>query len=604
MALDERLRRELEESARPADPSGIYEQLIRRRERRRLVRKLEAGALVVVVVLGSIGGLYALTKIFDGANEPQIATPSGANGRIVFSIPLEGEGVALMSVLPDGSGSHRLTRQGTAVYRSPDISPDGSTVVAVQDIGGDGVGGDVLVTVPIDGGSPTRLTMEPGIVRDPAWSPDGEHVAFAGSSGIDVLDVVTGETQVVPGTDNMLYGDPSWSPDGGTITFEGAVPDPGNPSSFPWDIYSIQLNGSRLTNLTRTPNEGETSPAWSWASDRIAFIRGRGPVRQGMYSIASDGTDERLVFDALPDLEHPAWSPEGTRIAFTAESGQVYTVAANGGEPDAVAGATGQAAWQTLIRGPVPPGPEPTLSPYPGSPVGKDIGVGFLVCDVSSVGGHFVSLDAMATALVATKAGDTSGCPAPEQAFNVIVLDVNEDGLGDTATLPIECTLECRAFATPDVDGDGTDELLVIQDGGAVVGLRLYDVVHTDGTISIVPVEIADPGDSQGGFDPGKQASFLLGGDAFELYAMTCGDILAPVGPGIVATQAEALPHDAPNADWHAHETTLVLQEDGRLHVVNVRDFTEPVTDDPSGPSFGSGETLCGSNLGPAVPIP
>ena len=319
--------------------------------------------------------------------------------------------------------------------------------------------------------------------------------------------------------------------------------------------------------------------------------------------MASDGTDERLVFDALPDLEHPAWSPEGTRIAFTAESGQVYTVAANGGEPDAVAGATGQAAWQTLIRGPVPPGPEPTPSPYPGSPVGKDIGVGFLVCDVSSVDGHFVSLDAMATALVATKAGDTSGCPAPEQAFNVIVLDVNEDGLGDTATLPIECTLECRAFATPDVDGDGTDELLVVQDGGAVVGLRMYDVVTTNGDASIVPVDIAGPGDPVGLQEPGEQASFLLGGDAFELYTLRCGDVPKPDGPGIVATGAEGRPHDSPDALWHAHETTFVLR-DARLHVVDTRDFTEPVTDDPSGPSFGSGETLCGSNLGPAVPIP
>jgi hypothetical protein len=40
------------------------------------------------------------------------------------------------------------------------------------------------------------------------------------------------------------------------------------------------------------------------------------------------------------------------------------------------------------------------------------------------------------------------------------------------------------------------------------------------------------------------------------------------------------------------------------LHVLDVRDFTEPVTDDPVGPSFASGETLCGSNLGPPVLTP
>jgi hypothetical protein len=69
--------------------------------------------------------------------------------------------------------------------------------------------------------------------------------------------------------------------------------------------------------------------------------------------------------------------------------------------------------------------------------------------------------------------------------------------------------------------------------------------------------------------------------------------------PALVVTLAESLPHDSPDAEWHAHEATVVLQDDGLLHVVDVRDFTEPVTDDPGGPSFRSDETLCGANLGP-----
>jgi WD40-like Beta Propeller Repeat len=603
VALDERLRRELEEAGRPGDPSGVYEDLIRRRERRRLLRGAEAAALVAVVVLASIGTVYALTRIFRGPAAQEIATPSAANGRIVFSIPLEGEGTALMSVLPDGTGLHRLTPERTAVYRSPDISPDGSTVVAVQDLAGDGLGGDVLVTVPIDGGSPTRLTMEPGIVSDPAWSPDGENVAFAGSDGIDVLDIATGHTRLIPGTDNMLYGGPTWSPDGRTIAFEGAVPDPASPSSFPWDIYSVRLDGSRLTNLTRTPDEGETSPAWSWTSDRIAFIRGRGPAGQGLYTMEPDGTDEVRVFDGLPNLDHPAWSPDGASIALSADTGQVYTVSARGGEPAAVAGAMGEPAWQTLTEGvvPSPSGstPAPTPSPSVGEPVGEDIGLGFPVCNVSSIDGHFVTPDETATVFVATKAGDTGPCPAPEEAFNVVALDVDRDGLADTSFGPIECTLDCRSFSAPDIDGDGTDELLVVQDGGAVVGLRLYDVVEANGETSIVPVEVADPGDPRGGFEVGKQASFLLGGDEFELYALICGNVPSSDGPGIVATSAESLPHDSPDAEWHAHQTTFVLRDDGLLHIVDVRNFTEPVSDDPAGPSFLSGETLCGSNLGP-----
>jgi dipeptidyl aminopeptidase/acylaminoacyl peptidase len=601
VALDERLRRELDRAGRPADPSGVYEKLIRRRERRRLVRRVEAGALAVVVVLGSIGGIYALTRIFDGSNAPEIGTPSGANSRIVFSIPLEGEGVALMSVLPDGTGLHRLTQEGTAVYRSPDISPDGSTVVAVQDLGGEGLGGDVLVTVPIEGGSPTRLTREPGIVFDPAWSPDGERVAFAGSAGINVLDVATGEARLIPGTDNMLYGGPSWSPDGRTIAFEGAVPDPANPSSFPWDIYSVRLDGSRLTNLTRTLGEGETAPAWSWTSDRIAFIRGRGPAGQGLYTIAPEGTDEALVFDALPDLDHPAWSPDGTLIAFSADTGQVYTIPADGGEPSAVAGAMGQPAWQTITDPPDTTLVDPTPSPGTDTPV-RDLGLGFPICNVSTIEDEFAAPSENSTVFVATRTDDTGGgCPQPDQAFNLIALDTDRDRKADTSFGPIECELECRAFSAPDLDGDGTAELMVVQSGGAVVGMRLYDIESINGDVAIVPVSVAEPGDPDGLLEPGQQASFLFGGDAFELYAVRCGSWAEGV-PALVVTLAESLPHDSLDAEWHAHEVTLVLQDDGLLHVVSVRDFTEPVTDDPGGPSFRSGKQLCGSNLGPVVP--
>jgi hypothetical protein len=112
-------------------------------------------------------------------------------------------------------------------------------------------------------------------------------------------------------------------------------------------------------------------------------------------------------------------------------------------------------------------------------------------------------------------------------------------------------------------------------------------------------VNVAEPGDPKGGFEAGEQASFFVGGDAFELYGLQCGDVPGPDGPGVVATSAESLPHDSPDAEWHAHQTRLVLRDDGLLHVVDVQDFVEPISDGPQGPSFLSGETLCGSNLGP-----
>ena len=63
MALDERLKHELERAGRPADPSGVYEDLIRRRERRRIVRKVESGVLAIVVVAVSASWDWATSGL-------------------------------------------------------------------------------------------------------------------------------------------------------------------------------------------------------------------------------------------------------------------------------------------------------------------------------------------------------------------------------------------------------------------------------------------------------------------------------------------------------------------------------------------------------------
>lgn len=70
------MARELERAARPADPSGLYEHLIRRRERRRIARKARTVILTAAVVAGSIGGAFALWNVFGQRASVELADMS------------------------------------------------------------------------------------------------------------------------------------------------------------------------------------------------------------------------------------------------------------------------------------------------------------------------------------------------------------------------------------------------------------------------------------------------------------------------------------------------------------------------------------------------
>ncbi len=241
----------------------------------------------------------------------------------------------------------------------------------------------------------------------------------------------------------------------------------------------------------------------------------------------------------------------------------------------------------------------PPVSPSPSPPQAtSDIGLGFPVCNVTSVQGQFGTGPGVWTAYVATKRGDVGPCPNASEADNVVAVDVTGDGQADASYGLIECDVACSAFAAPDIHGDGTDELLVQDVAFSIAGLRLFEVGWIpesigDGPI-LSPVTVAPPGDLAAGYEPGKELRLWLGGDAFLLDALRCES--GPDGRVLVATSAESRPHDSPDAVWYAHETTFLLRDDGTLEVVGARDFQEPATSES--PSFAIRGGLCGASLG------
>lgn len=569
MALDERLQRELEGVARLADTSGVYEELIRRRERRRLFGRLQAGAVALAVTGAMVGGLVAVARRSpEPPARPATEPPTSVeNGAIVFSLPLESGGEHLFSVNADGSGLRQLTH-GDAIHRSPDVSPDGRTI-AFSYSRGNVV---ALATMPVEGGDITSLTDE-GTALDPAWSPDGATIAFAGSptrtfpDGIYVASPSGGYSTLVPGTQRLDATHPAWSPDGSRLAFESTV-------DGRFDLFTVKVDGTQLTNLTNTVDADEMYAAWSAVTGRIAFVRTGD--RSGLWHVGPEGTSERFVFSDLPAIAAPAWSPDGEAIAFAADTGQVYVIAATGGEPTPVTGALGDVAWQPLHADePVVPAPSDPPS------TGDDIGIGFAVCDVSSVRGEFES-GVDGTAYVATKVSDEGECPElGSTPFQVLAVDVTGDGVADISYGPLECDGWCSAFAAPDVDGDGQDELLIQNVQFTIVGVKMYEVV---GSRAIVPITIDvdsahTPEFRATGFEEGEEPQFWIGGDAGLADAIRCVPFMDVVDMTPRAFVSVTSQYDIEGDETIEVTETHFVLHGSRLVFLSVSTYTMPTDD-------------------------
>ncbi len=277
--------------------------------------------------------------------------------------------------------------------RDPQRSPDGRWVAytvatAVKDT--DKNNTDVWM-VSWDGGQQIQLTSTPEGESSPRWSPDNKYLSFISSrmgakdGQVWLLNRAGGEAVKLTDIKGGV-SDHAWSPDGKRLVLVVNEPDPADttdkdkpegekdekktPKPIVIDRYSFKrdvdgfLRGERThlylfdvaakkAEILTPGNFNEESPAWSPDGSQIAFIRrhGDGDVDKApnfdlfVVEAKTGAAPRRLTTTTAEESGRPAWSPDGKQIAYLLgdelkyyayDQAQLMVIPASGGEPRAL----------------------------------------------------------------------------------------------------------------------------------------------------------------------------------------------------------------------------------------------------------------------------
>ncbi|HVS63349.1 MAG TPA: BamA/TamA family outer membrane protein [Thermoanaerobaculia bacterium] len=148
----------------------------------------------------------------------------------------------------------RISPEGIEAVRNPSFSPDGRTIV----FSGYVHGTSDLFLYDLEGDRLTRLTDDLYSDIQPKFSPDGRTIAFVSDRGpqtdleqlaygplqLALLDVASGEVDVLDLFDDAKHIDPSFAPDGRSLYFVS------DPEGVP-DVFRYDLETGSLLALTR-----------------------------------------------------------------------------------------------------------------------------------------------------------------------------------------------------------------------------------------------------------------------------------------------------------------------------------------------------------------
>jgi hypothetical protein len=253
--------------------------------------------------------------------------------------------------------------------------------------------------------------------------------------------------------------------------------------------------------------------------------------------------------------------------------------------------------WERQIDEPRPNSPidgTTTPSQRDSSSKGRDIGLGFRVCRVTGVEGlDLIGDGSGSTGWTATNIRPDGRCNRSLEDSYFVALDVNGDGLADASSKPLRWCVFCRPIAATDLDADGDDELLVLEQAGSVNSYSFFEMSGMDGNWELHAIHVAEPGHPMARHAPGKPLRFWVGGDEGFSAAASCTGY--PADP-LLIVEWDNHPIEGPGSEkMEVHRTVLRLR-DGAFRVRETSDTVVPtLPGQPSG--LNRSRDVCGVDL-------
>ena len=325
------LEHELERLSPPRIP---FDQLARRRDRKRRDQRIRAGALglAVAIAMGWLGlnAIRSTPSVPADDRSEDLGIFAPAAGRIAYQRMVGGHHVGLFAIDPNAADPVRFQVQLSSKLSTEGAEPlgwssDGTELLIMRPIEGKGYLRQLLYILHADG-SETQVTPDPMLILGATISPDGSRVVFAGWTGetpdgpccsryaLYAVDAEGGRPVVLLEPGEHVQA-PTFSPDGTQIAYSV---DAGE-DDYRYSVWVMDADGSDAHEIvTNNETRGFVSGlTWSPAGDRIALGLGRSGVPHSViYTFAPDGSDFTRVI--APGFL-PYWSPDGSQIAYTVQ---------------------------------------------------------------------------------------------------------------------------------------------------------------------------------------------------------------------------------------------------------------------------------------------